>query len=204
MATGKEKARPLPAGLESFGRGCLKGPPYVQLQHLLCKCEKVGSACKKRNRLKSLAFPRLRFRDESRTATMGLQFEFRSALQHRRMRKRQARHIVLTRAFANRQAEARLGRIGVELAGKACSGRDLLARNPERPAFEFLRRFQFHRHTLAGQRQEWLVEMRNVFALCLRGHGRTAGEWQQRQHKAVAMAQGAFRHGHVIHHRADG
>lgn len=41
----RKKARSLPTGPKSFGRGCLKGHFHMQLPSLLRKCEMSGSGC---------------------------------------------------------------------------------------------------------------------------------------------------------------
>jgi hypothetical protein len=54
--SGRKKARLLPAGLGSFGRGCLKGPSHML--HVLTsrKCENIKFCCKMRNSCASKQF----------------------------------------------------------------------------------------------------------------------------------------------------
>ncbi|GAO54064.1 hypothetical protein NMD1_01156 [Novosphingobium sp. MD-1] len=49
VSRGQEKARPLPTGLKSFGRGCLKGSFRMPSKQKLCKCETVNYNCKNCN-----------------------------------------------------------------------------------------------------------------------------------------------------------
>lgn len=41
----QKKTRQLPAGSESFGRGCLKGRFGMQCTRILCNCEMIESGC---------------------------------------------------------------------------------------------------------------------------------------------------------------